>query len=455
MRDELGLPATFPDEVTAAAEAAAARGSGGNDRRDATDLRLVTIDPPGSMDLDQAMHLARQPGSGYRVSYAIADLAAFISAGDPVDTEARHRGETYYSPDLRTPLHPPALSEGAASLLEGQDTPALLWTIDLDADGATTSVHLERALVRSVGRLDYPSVQTAFDAGSPPDPVEPLADIGRLRLARARDRKAIELGMPEQDVVQAADGSWTIDFRASAPVETWNAQISLLTGIAAARLMLDANIGLLRTLPPPDPRTVEHLQRAATPLGIDWPEGLDPGGVLATLDPSQPRHAAFLDLAAEMLRGAGYQAFDGSPPAQPDHSGIGGPYAHVTAPIRRLADRYANEVCVSVANGTAVPDWARQALPLLPQIMAGADSLAHKLERRCVDRTEAWLLADRVGEVFDAAVVDVDDKGGNVVLDDPAVRARCGGAHLPLGERIAVRLTQADLATATVRFEPA
>ena len=62
------------------------------------------------------------------------------------------------------------------------------------------------------------------------------------------------------------------------------------------------------------------------------------------------------------------------------------------------------------------------------------------------------LLADRVGEEFDAAVLDVDERrdqgqrprtpaGGVVALDDPPVRARCA-ATLPLGERVRVRLVQ-------------
>ena len=101
---------------------------------DATDVPLVTLDPPGSRDLDQAVHLAAR-GDGYRVSYAIADVGAFVRPGSAIDAEARRRGQTLYSPDRRTPLHPPVLSEGAASLLPDELGPAVLWTIDLDADG--------------------------------------------------------------------------------------------------------------------------------------------------------------------------------------------------------------------------------------------------------------------------------------------------------------------------------
>src|SRR4029453_18647938 len=104
----------------------------------------------------------------------------------------------------------------------------------------------------------------------------------------------------------------------------------------------------------------------------------------ASVDPAQPHAAAFLELAADLLRGAGYTAFDGARPAQADHGGVGGPYAHVTAPIRRLADRLASEVCVPVCAGTEVPDWAREALPLLPDLMTASTRRAKALDRATV-----------------------------------------------------------------------
>jgi exoribonuclease R len=78
LRAELAAPGPFPPEALAEAEAAA-RAPRLPDV-DRTDLPLVTIDPPGSMDLDQALHLARA-GTGYRLSYAIADVGAFVTAG--------------------------------------------------------------------------------------------------------------------------------------------------------------------------------------------------------------------------------------------------------------------------------------------------------------------------------------------------------------------------------------
>lgn len=451
IRVELGVPGPFPPEVMAAAEQAAATPRLPD--LDATDLPLVTIDPPGSRDLDQA--LAVEPGAdgGWRVRYAIADVAAWVTAGDPVDVEARHRTQTYYAPDVRTPLHPPVLGEAAASLLPDGPRPAALWTIDVAPDGTTTAVDLRRALVRSRAQLTYAQVQADLDAGQAPKALAPLEALGRALLADARRRDAIELGLPEQEVERGTDGAWAVSYRADLAVERWNAQVSLLTGRAAAALMTDAGVGLLRRLPRPDPQTFPRLAHAAANLGVEWPDGAHPGDVLAELDTSTPRHAAFADLAAELLRGAAYTAFDGSVPADPGHAGVGAPYAHVTAPLRRLADRFATEVCLAVVAGVEVPAWASEALPTLPPVMAEGDKRARQLDRAVVDAAEAMVLAGRVGEVFAASVLETGDRFGTVVLDDPAVHGRCDTRNLPLGAEVRVRCTEADVGARRVRFE--
>jgi len=449
VRAELGVPPGFPPEVLAEASQAAAGPA--LPVVDATDIPLVTVDPPGSRDLDQAVHLAAA-GSGFRVSYAIADVAAFVRPGGAVDTEAHERAETLYSPDLRTPLHPPVLGEGAASLLPDGVRPAVLWRIDLDADGEVTRVDVGRALVRSRAQLTYPDLQAAVDAGAAPEPVALLRQVGELRLARARERHATELEVPEQEVVPAAGGGWTVVFRRQLPVERWNAQVSLLTGACAARIMLDGRVGILRTLPPPRPEDVAALRRLAPALGVSWPEGAQAPDVISALDGATPGEAAFLEHASVLLRGAAYTPFDGEPPADPLHSAVGMPYAHVTAPIRRLVDRFGSEVCLALAAGREVPEWARSALKELPDLMAAGGRRAGALERAVVDTTEAWLLAGQEGRDFAAVVLEAGRDKGTVVLREPAVRATCTGAGLPVGAEVSVRLEVADPAKRVVRF---
>jgi exoribonuclease R len=451
IRAELDVPGPFPPEALAAAVAAAAAPR--LPAEDATDLPLVTIDPPGSRDLDQALAVEERPDGGWRVRYAIADVAAWVSPGGPVDQAARARTQTYYAPDGRTPLHPPVLGEAAASLLPDGPRPAALWTIEVAPDGATEAVDVRRALVRSRAQLTYAGVQADLDAGRAPDAIRALPALGAALLADSERRHAIELGLPEQEVELGADGRWTVALRADLAVENWNAQVSLLTGRVAAAMMLEAGIGVLRTLPAPDPASFPRFRRAAEGLGIAWPDGAHPGAVLASLDTSLPRHAAFADLAAELLRGAAYTAVDGAAPADPGHAGVGAPYAHVTAPLRRLVDRFATEVCLAVSAGEDVPAWVREALPTLPELMAAGDARSRKLDRAVLDAAEAFVLHRRVGEVFEAAVVETGEKYGTITIEDPPVVGRCDTPDLPLGAEIRVRCIEADVATRTVRFE--
>ncbi|WP_243060725.1 RNB domain-containing ribonuclease [Nocardioides sp. SR21] len=454
IQDELGVTPEFPPEVEAAAREAAA--SPRLPDLDRTDIPFVTIDPESAMDLDQALHIEAD-GDGFVVHYAIADVAAFVQPGDPVDVEANNRGETLYGVDSKVPLHPKVLSEDAASLLPDQVRPAVLWTIRVNGDGERSDVQVERARVRSTAKLSYDGVQAELDAGRADGTIALLQKVGELRLAREAVRGGVALPLPEQEVDVVGE-RWHLEFREQLPVERWNAQISLLTGYAAAALMVYARVGLLRTLPPPDPHDVQRLHRTARALGIEWPaEQLYPD-FIRSLDPELPAHAAMVNASARLLRGSGYVAFDGEVPAQPQHAALASEYAHVTAPLRRLGDRYATEVCLALCAGTDVPDWVIAALPGLPKTLASSGSRSRAYERAVLDLVEAGVLSDRVGDEFPGVIVDVDEKDpqrGVALIHDPDVEARVvGTAPLPLGTDVRLRLTVADVETRKVEFEP-
>ncbi|MFJ9152639.1 RNB domain-containing ribonuclease [Streptomyces sp. NPDC102270] len=453
LRTELGVPSDFPPEVTAEAQ----RVPDPKGYEDATDIPLFTIDPPASTDLDQAMHLSRR-GTGYRLRYAIADVAAFVVPGGLLDAEAHRRVMTLYFPDTRIPLHPPVLSEGAASLLPDQVRPAALWTIDLDAEGRTTAADVRRALVRSRAKLDYEGVQRAIDSGTAEEPLELLRVVGELRERLEVERGGISLRIPEQEIAER-DGTYELSYRAPLPADGWNAQISLLTGMAAADLMLGYGTGVLRTLPAAPDGAVGRLRRTAPALHIDWPHHVSYAALVRSLDPRNPHHAAFLQECTTLLRGAGYTVFrDGVLPSLTTHAAVAAPYAHCTAPLRRLVDRYASEICLAAVAGEPVPDWVLAALEALPREMTEGGRLAAKAERECVDLVEAALLKDRVGEVFEGCVVDIDEDRptvGTVQLETPAVMGRIDGEDLSLGERLRVKVVQSDPGTSKVRFAPA
>jgi exoribonuclease R len=457
IRAEMGLPDAFPPDVEAAAREAAAHPRLPAEDRD--DIPFVTIDPPGAMDLDQALHVARD-GDGYVLHYAIADVAAFVAPGDPVDLEANRRGETLYGAEDKIPLHPRVLSEDAASLLPGQRRPALLWTIQVDATGEGTSVDVRRAMVRSRARLDYDGVQDAIDAGTA-DPMWALVrGVGELRMARELRRGAVSLPLPEQEI-HVGDGNgdgdhWRLEYRARRAVEDWNEQLSLLTGMAAADLMVRHHVGLLRTLPEPPPHAIARLHRTARALGIPWPATSGYPEFIHSLDPSNPRHVAMMVACTSVLRGAGYAAFDGALPAQPLHSALASTYTHATAPLRRLVDRYTGELCLALCAGTAPPRWVLDALPGLPRTMAVSSQRAGRYERAVIDLAEALVLAPHVGEAFEGSIVEVDGENrhhGTVMLHALAIEAPVNAGHdLPLGDTVHLRLDSADPGHRRVSF---
>lgn len=455
IRREMEVPGDFPPQALAeAARAAAAAGwtAAGPRRDDRRDLPLLTIDPEGSRDLDQAVAIARE-GDGYRVRYAIADVAVVVTPGGAVDAEARRRGVTVYLPDARSPLHPPAIGEGAASLLPGEDRPALLWSIGLDAHGAPVDATLRRAVVRSRRALSYAEAQRSIDHGTGDETLLLLREVGGLRIAREAERGGVSLSVPVQEVVPDGPGRWDLRYGTTLPVEDWNAQVSLLAGVCAARIMAEGGIGLFRTLEPAEPAEVEALRRSALALGVPWPEGARYGDVVRALDPSRPAHAAFAVRATRLFGGAAYAAWrraDGGEP--PVHAAIASIYAHVTAPLRRLPDRFANEVVLALCAGVAPPAWADGDLEAVAAAVAGPVQRERAAGRAAIDLVEAAVLSGRLGEEFPATVVDARGERVTIQLVDPAVVAPLTEGTGEPGERIRARLLEADVPGRRVAF---
>ncbi|MCT1459553.1 RNB domain-containing ribonuclease [Aestuariimicrobium sp. p3-SID1156] len=458
LRESLDIPGDFPQEVLAEAERVAAEGY---DRSlghvDKTQIPFVTIDPPSSMDLDQALHISRTEDGGYLVHYAIADVAAWVRPGGAIDQEARRRGQTYYAPHQRHSLHPPALSEAAASLLaDGTPRPAQVWQIRLDEDGEIVDSRVDRALVVSTAKLNYADVQHDIDRGTAPESLMLLKQVGGLRKFIELERGGVSLNLPDQEV-EAKEDTWELVYRAPLPDEDWNAQISLMTGFCAARMMVEAGVGLLRTLPPPDDGTIKALRRVAHSLQLPWPRKVDYAGFVQSLDPRRPQDQAMMMACVRLFRGARYTVIEpGLTPDQLVHGALAANYAHVTAPLRRLVDRFAGEVCVALCAGTQVPEWVVEALPTLPEIMNESDRRAKAFERGTTDLVEAMALERRVGERFTGVVVSVDKKRpgqGVISLTEPAVEGPVKGSALELGDEVHVELVSVDLRAGKVRFE--
>lgn len=441
MRAEFQLPTGFPPEVETAAQAAIARPL--TDHIDRTALPFVTLDPAGSTDLDQAFAI-EAVGADLLLYYAIADVAWFVDDGDPLDQEAWRRGETQYLPDGRVPLYPPILSEGAASLLPDVDRPAVIFSVRIASDGAVSLDGVERAIVRSRAKLAY---ETVTDADLPADFNELAARI----MAAEERRGAARADPPEQEVAPDGAGGFELAFRPMLASEEKNAALSLATNMAVADALFAAKTGLFRVMAAPDGRAVSRLRATAKAYHLDWPKGQPLAEFQRGLDQTKPREAAFLLAVRRAGPGASYAPFHEG--TKPWHAPMAATYAHATAPLRRLADRYVIRAALAVANGQPVPTAVTDAFARLPKVMARADALSGRIARAVVDLAEAQLLQARIGDTFAAVVTDLDERGARIQLRDLPVVARVNASAEP-GDAVDVRLIAADPATRTISFVP-
>lgn len=452
--EEFGVPTTFAPALHEAARAATDRFAG--ERIDARGIPLVTIDPPGSMDLDQAVALEPGPGGvGYRVYYAIADVAAFITPGSELEAESLRRGQTIYLPDEPARLHPEELSEGSASLLPEVDRPAVLWTIDLDGAGEVSDFTLDRALVRSRARLDYEGVHRDLLAGEIHPSIALLPEVGKLRQDSALRRAAVNLRIPAQRVESLDGGQYELVIEPRHEIMDYNSEISLLTGMCAGQLMVQKGTGILRTLKPATAESVAEFRAEALALGYSYPENLPVGEFLATVDATDDRGMAIMREAQKLLRGSGYEQVEQGEAEV--HAGIGGYYAHVTAPLRRLVDRFATETCLALAHDQPIPDWVAACAGEVVASMRRTSQLAGSVDRACLDLAEATVLAPWLGHNFDAVVLRSDPvkDQARIFLSAPPVLANCLG-HPKAATTTKVSLIRADTATrATVFAWPA
>ena len=447
LRESLDVELGFPDDVRADAEKSVA--SPRLPDNDQTSIPFVTIDPPESMDLDQALHLERN-GKGFRVRTR-SPTSGRSSSPAARWIGAHERGQTLYAPDENARLYPPELSEGAGSRFRTRRARR--------SCGRWTSTRPARA-------------SRSTCAGARPQPRE-----ARLRrraaLARRRQRERLAAAPRGRAAAPGAGGAPRRRsagdpgaggrgdgerLRASAsgrcfPSRAGTLRSRSMTGQAAAELMLKAELGVLgrrRRRAGGRSSGCGGRRRRSRSTGSRTRAFAD---VIRDLDPTVPTHAAFLVESTVLLRGSGYAAFDDEVPPQPAHAGVGAPYAHATAPLRRLVDRYVGEVCIAVCAGKEVPEWAAAALPDLPRTMEESNKRAQQYEAGIISTVEAAVLKPRVGETFEAVVVEVDehDGGATIQLTEPAVTAHCKG-DLPLGERVRVRLALADVAKRQVRF---
>ncbi len=460
IRSEFSLPAGFSESVLDEAAAVAAAGITFVGRVDLRSDRFVTLDPASSTDLDQAFDLALE-GDTYVLRYAIADVGAAVISGGAIEAEAWRRASTLYLPDEKISQYPAVLSEGAASLLPDVDRAAVLITVRLGPDLVPTLAGLDRVVIRSKAKL-------AYETCSPEDAHPLLLGFAQRMEESDRARGAERVERPEQEIEDApgAPGELRLRFRELTASEQANSAMSLAANLALAGLFFSKGMGLFRDLDDPSKRDVAMLRRTARGLGLKWADGEPLRDVLRRLRPGDPIDATFSIAVRRAGGGAQYRWYEAAPPDSPMlsagktgspsgpwHSAMGASYAHATAPLRRLADRYVLDLALALQNGAEVDGSLVDLLRRLPKVMDAVASLSGKVERACIDLVEAVVLSGREGTDFAGVVAEDSGPTAVVHLVDEGIRIRLPLPDAVPGDTVRLRLRSADPVKRLLAFD--
>ncbi|MGN6143353.1 MAG: ribonuclease R family protein, partial [Mesorhizobium sp.] len=210
------IPHIFPPDVLAEAEVL--KPVTLEKREDWRDLPLITIDPADAKDHDDAVFAVPDTDEnnvgGVIVTVAIADVAAYVRPGTPLDREALKRGNSVYFPDRVVPMLPERISNNLCSLREGEDKPAIAVRMTFSTEGRKIRHSFHRVMMKSAAKLAYPQAQAAID-GVPDDKTGPILDTvlkplwdAYAVLKRGRDaRQPLELDLPERKILLKEDGT--------------------------------------------------------------------------------------------------------------------------------------------------------------------------------------------------------------------------------------------------------
>ncbi len=425
-----GIPVEFPDAVTK--EVAALKPFRHEGREDLRPLPLITIDPADARDHDDAIWAEpdsdpANPG-GHKLTIAIADVAAYVTAQSALDREARRRGNSVYFPDRVVPMLPERLSNDLCSLKEGEDRPALVCQLIIDGNGGTRKRHFTRAIIRIAAGLAYEDAQAAIEGGGSRKAREmlkpalhPLWNAYQV-LRKARDKRGpLELELPERKIILDEDGRFA-GVRIPPRLEAHRLveEFMIRANVAAAEVLNDKRTPLLfRVHEEPSTEKLRSLSDFLRTVQIPFALGQVMRAKTFNRILAAAKGTMNERLVHEVVLRSQAQALYA--PKNAGHFGLGlANYAHFTSPIRRYADLIVHRALISALrlgnDGLSGTDISQ--LEETAELISAAERRAMIAERETVDRLAASFLAGKLGATFEGKIGGVVGAGLFVVLDE-------------------------------------
>ncbi|WP_066556574.1 ribonuclease R [Croceicoccus bisphenolivorans] len=509
-----GIPHFFSSETLAEAAAVAKLPLSEEKRQDLRDLPIVAIDPADARDHDDAIWAAPDKEGGYDAVVAIADVSYYVRPGGELDREARKRGNSVYFPDRVVPMLPEVLSADVCSLRENEDRAAMVCHLNISREGRITRWDVKRAIVRIHHNIAYEDAQAIADAGFPaaqmsaadamaptgaPTPGAEAPDRSLLHLwdawkllAKAREeRDPLDLDLPERRVMLDEKGRITeVAVRERLDAHKVVEEFMIAANVAAAKaLEAKAAPVVYRVHEPPSREKLMALKDYLATMDRKLALGQVITPSLFNRLIKDVSDEAEKALVMEQVLRSQTQAYYG--PRNAGHFGLAlGSYAHFTSPIRRYSDLLVHRALVeaygleqprpadhAIPAATGLSDRDRASLDRVTEAISQTERRAMEAERDTIDRYVAAWLAGKVGETFDTRVTGVQKFGlfatilgfggdGLVPVsvlgderfyyDDRAqvLRGEHSGTEYRSGDRLKLRLAEANPLTGALKFEP-
>lgn len=391
-----------------------------NRREDLRSLPVMTIDGPKTQDFDDAISV-EMFGGEMRIGVHIADVAAVIEEGSPIDAAAKERGSSLYLPGRQIPMIPKDLSQDLLSLKEACDRPAISLLARFNQDGLLLRYRFATSIIRVQRRFTYQEVNENLLKQSQFQDLHRLAEM--LRQKRM-DRGAINLSLPELEVDRDEDGILKLDLvPQDSPSRMIIAEFMILYNQLAAEFCQKNDIPV--------------LFRGQTQPTEKLP--LDEKGYIYYVF-QQRRKLSPLQISTHPK----------------PHSGLGVDlYTQATSPIRRYLDLVVQRQLTCFL-AEEIPIYSEETLE---EVRMSVEPLVKNLGRIQRNRFRYWILkylGINRGKTFKALVLDELKNKYRIVLTDFLMVTdfkRQDGIIFSKGQEILVKVKTADPWDDTISLE--
>ena len=417
----MGLPYEFPEAVhdDARRQADAFDETNLKGRTDLTAETIITIDPVDARDFDDAISLSRSKEGHWQLGVHIADVAHFVPTGSKLDVEAEKRGTSVYLPGHVIPMLPELISNGLASLQQGQVRFTKSAFIEFDETGTVVGADVANSVIRVTRRFAYEEVMPILNhpkkelANVTPEVRKLLQDMFELAMLLRRRRfahGALQMGIPEVAIDFDEDGAVAgAHQRHHDESHEIIEEFMLAANIAVAGLLDSRGLPFLRrTHGDPDEVKMRNFQQFCQGLGLTLKKSQDRKEIqeLIRSVEGKPEERAVNFALLRSMQQAVY-----SPDDTGHYALAEADYCHFTSPIRRYPDLTVHRLIGQIAAGRSPSPQPIPELIQLGKHCSITERRAEKAERELIRIKMLRYMSERIGEEMDAIITGVESFG--------------------------------------------